>query len=128
MPKEWIGSHKKKLDSLCIYCWELNVCTDLYRAKHQFYCQNTRQVSKNPSLDYWKVGKKVLRYLQGTKDHMLAYRRSDHLKVIGYSNSDYVGCVDTRKSSFGYLFILAGDEISWKSVKQSVITASHHGS
>ena len=38
----------------------------------------------NPGLDHWKAAKKVLRYLQGTKDHMLTYRRSGHLEVIGY--------------------------------------------
>ena len=49
----------------------------------------------NPGLDHWKDAKKVLRYLQGTKEYMLTYRRSDHLEVIGYSDSDYAGCVDT---------------------------------
>ena len=49
----------------------------------------------NPGLDHWKVAKKVLRYLQGTKEYMLTYRRSDHLEVIGYSDSDYAGCVNT---------------------------------
>jgi len=33
----------------------------------------------NPGLDHWKVAKKVLRYLQETKKHMLTYKRSDHL-------------------------------------------------
>ena len=78
----------------------------------------------NPRLDHWKATKKVLRYLQGTKDHMLTYRRSDHLEVIGYSDSDYVGCVDTRKSTFGYLFLLARRAILWNSAKQFVIAAS----
>ena len=71
----------------------------------------------NPGLDNWKAAKKVLRYLQGTKEYMLTYRRSDHLEVIGYSDSDYAGCVDTRKSTCGYLYLLAGGAISWKSVK-----------
>ncbi|CAL1353246.1 unnamed protein product [Linum trigynum] len=79
---------------------------------------------RNPGVDHWKAAKKVLRYLQGTKDHMLTFRRSDHLEVIGYSDSDYAGCVDTRKSTFGYLFLLAGGEISWKSAKQPVIVTS----
>ncbi|KAL0539955.1 hypothetical protein IC582_024177 [Cucumis melo] len=38
----------------------------------------------NPGMDHWKAAKKVLRYLQGTKDYMLTYKRSDHLEVIGY--------------------------------------------
>lgn len=78
----------------------------------------------NPGMDHWKAAKKVLRYLQGTKDHMLTYRRSDHIEVVGYSDSDYAGCVDSRKSTFGYVFLLSGGAISWKSAKQSVIATS----
>ena len=78
----------------------------------------------NPGIIHWKAAKKVLRYLQGTKDHMLTYRKSDHLEAVGYADSDYAGCADTRKSTFGYLFLLAGGAISWKSAKQSVIAAS----
>ena len=37
-------------------------------------------------MDHWKVAKKVLRYLQWTKNHMLTYRKSDYLKVIGCTN------------------------------------------
>ena len=75
----------------------------------------------NLGLDYWKAAKKELRYLLGTKDHMLTYKRSDHLKVIGYSDSDHVGCVDTINSTFSYLFMKAGGAISWKSAKQIVM-------
>jgi len=41
-----------------------------------------------------------------------------------YSNSDFVGCVDTRKSTLGYVFLLAGKAVSWKSVKQFVVATS----
>ena len=76
-------------------------------------------------MDHWRAANKVFRYfLQGTKDHMLAYRRSDYLELFGYSDSDFAGCVDTRKSTFGYVFILVGGAVSWKSAKQSVIAAS----
>ncbi|XP_049348760.1 secreted RxLR effector protein 161-like [Solanum verrucosum] len=57
----------------------------------------------NPGIDHWKAAKKVLRYLKGTKDYMLMYRKFNHLEVTGYSDSDFAGCVDTRKSTFGYL-------------------------
>ncbi|XP_068503918.1 secreted RxLR effector protein 161-like [Phaseolus vulgaris] len=49
----------------------------------------------NPGLDHLKTAKKVLRYLQRTNDHMLTYKRSDHLEVIRYIDSDFAGCVDT---------------------------------
>ena len=55
---------------------------------------------------------------------MLTYRRSDHLEVIEYADSDFVRCVDTRKSTFIYLFLLAEGALSWKNAKQSVIAAS----
>lgn len=74
--------------------------------------------------EYFDQDRNVLRYFQGTKHHMLTYRKSDHLVVIGYADSDYAGCVDTRISTFGYIFLLAGESISWKSVKQYLIAAS----
>nr|KYP45579.1 Retrovirus-related Pol polyprotein from transposon TNT 1-94 [Cajanus cajan] len=55
---------------------------------------------------------------------MLTYKRSNHLKVIGYSDSDFARCVDSRKSTLGYVFLLAGGAISWKSAKQTVVASS----
>jgi hypothetical protein len=76
----------------------------------------------NPGQEHWKLVKKVLRYLQGTKGLMLTYRRSESLHIEGYSDSDYAG--DDRKSTSGYVFTLAGGAISWKSSKQTVTTSS----
>ncbi|XP_068653891.1 secreted RxLR effector protein 161-like [Aristolochia californica] len=77
----------------------------------------------NLGLDHRKAAKKVMRYLQGTKDYKLTYRRSDHLEVIGYSYSDFTGCLDSRKSTSGYIFLLARGVISWRSVKMATSTA-----
>ena len=71
----------------------------------------------NPSIDHWKAAKKVVRYLQGTKDHMLMYRRTDNLEVIGYYDSDYAGCIHLRKSTLEYVFMLTGGVISWRNAK-----------
>ncbi|KAL2237853.1 UNVERIFIED_CONTAM: Retrovirus-related Pol polyprotein from transposon TNT 1-94 [Sesamum indicum] len=78
----------------------------------------------NPGMDHWKAAKKVFWHLQGTKDHMLMYKRSYYLEVIGYLDSDYTGCIDTRKSKSGYVFLLAEGVVLWKSGKQSVIATS----
>ena len=48
---------------------------------------------------HWKANKKVLRYLQSSKDLMLTYRRTDTLEVVGFSNYDYAGCMDDKKST-----------------------------
>jgi hypothetical protein len=76
----------------------------------------------NPGIEHWKLVKKVLRYLQGTKGLMLTYRKTDSLQIVGYSDSDYAG--DDRKSTSGYIFTLADGAISWKSTKQTTVTTS----
>jgi hypothetical protein len=58
-----------------------------------------------------------LLYLQGTKDLMLTYRRSDTLEIVGYSDSNFAGCKDTEKSTSEYVFLLTGRVILWKSSK-----------
>ena len=62
--------------------------------------------------------------MQGTKGLMLTYRRTEAQEIVGYSDADLAGCKDTLKSTSGYVFLLAGGAISWKSAKQSVVTSS----
>ncbi|GAA0163100.1 transmembrane signal receptor [Lithospermum erythrorhizon] len=78
----------------------------------------------NPGIDHWKAAKKVLRYLQGTKDYMLMYRRTDSLEMVGCSDSDFGGCNDSRKSTSGYVFMLANGSIYWRSTKQTLMATS----
>ncbi|WKA07017.1 hypothetical protein VitviT2T_024887 [Vitis vinifera] len=78
----------------------------------------------NPGMDHWKKAKWVMRYLQRTKDYMLTYLRSSHLEVVEYSDSDFAGCLDSKRSTSGYIFMLAGEAVSWKSVKQTLIASS----
>jgi hypothetical protein len=78
----------------------------------------------NPGMNHWKAAKRVLRYLQRTKNHMLTYRRSDKLEVIGYTDSDFASYMDSLKSTSDYIFMLARGAISWRSAKQSMIVSS----
>jgi hypothetical protein len=39
---------------------------------------------------------------------MLTYERSDNLKIVGYTDSDFVGCLNTDRSMSGYVFKLTG--------------------
>jgi hypothetical protein len=77
----------------------------------------------NSSIEHWKLVKKVLRYVQGTKDLMLTYRRSDSLEIKGYSDADYAGDKYDRKYTTGYVFTLAGGAISWRSCKQTIVAS-----
>jgi hypothetical protein len=78
----------------------------------------------NPGQEHWKAAKKVMRYLKKTEGYMLTFQRSNHLEVVGYSDSDFAGCQDDLKSTSGYVFMLAGGAISWKSVKQTLVASS----
>ena len=63
------------------------------------------------------MAKKVLKYLQGTKDLMLTYRHTDTLDMVSFSDSNYAGCVDDKKSTSGYIFMMVEGAVSWKNVK-----------
>jgi hypothetical protein len=79
---------------------------------------------KNSGISHWNRIKKGLRYIQGTNDRMLIYERSDSLEIVGYSDSEFAGCLDTDRSTSGYIFKLTGGAISWSSLKQTVMTSS----
>ncbi|XP_040865508.1 secreted RxLR effector protein 161-like [Glycine max] len=77
----------------------------------------------NPGMQYWKTAKRVMRYLKRTKGYMLTYQKSENLEIIGYSDSNFAGCQDRKRSTSGYIFMLAGGAISWKSAKQTLIAS-----
>ena len=77
--------------------------------------------SSKPTKQHWQGVKRILRYLKGTADLGLLYRRSDAEELTGYSDSDWAGDLDDRKSTSGYMFMLSGAPISWKSRKQSSV-------
>ncbi|CAL8176142.1 unnamed protein product [Prunus armeniaca] len=78
----------------------------------------------NPGQAHWVAGKKVMRYLQRTKDFKLIYKRSDNLEMVGYADANFSGCMDDLKSTSGFIFLFGGAAVSWRSVKQPIITTS----
>ena len=65
-----------------------------------------------------------MRYLQSTKNYVLVYKKTDNLQVIGYSNVDFVGYLDSRKSTSGYVFLLASGVVSSRSMMQTLTATS----
>ena len=60
----------------------------------------------NPSREHWNTIKRILRYIKGTSDAVLCYGGSE-FTVRGYTNLDFAGDLEKRKSTTGYLFIIA---------------------
>ena len=55
--------------------------------------------------------KHVFKYLRRARDYMLTYK-SSNLIPIGYTNSDFMSDVDSKKSTFGYVFTFGGAVVS----------------
>ena len=68
----------------------------------------------NPGKKHWEAVKGIMRYLKATKSLRICYESQD-LSVRGYTDSDYAGDLDKRRSTSGYVFTLAGGAVSWRS-------------
>jgi hypothetical protein len=75
-----------------------------------------------PTQKHWDVAKNLLRYLAATADHGITYGAADGLQ--GYTDADYGGDTDDRRSTTGFVFTLHGGAISWSSKLQPTIAAS----
>ena len=60
---------------------------------------------------HWKAVKRILQYLKGTADYSLCYQGND-LHLVGYTDADWGGDLDERKSTSGYVFLLNNGAIS----------------
>ncbi|KAJ4720195.1 Retrovirus-related Pol polyprotein from transposon TNT 1-94 [Melia azedarach] len=77
-----------------------------------------------PGKEHWQAVKRIFRYLKGTFDVGLIYRGDTQCLVTGFSDSDYAGDVDSRRSMTGYVFTLGSSVVSWKATLQPTVTLS----
>lgn len=80
---------------------------------------------QNPGQAHWKAAKLILAYLVGTLRYGLCFSNENPTNaLVGYCDSDFAGCPDTRRSTTGVLFLLNGAPVSWKSKLQKPIAQS----
>jgi hypothetical protein len=72
----------------------------------------------------WKSVKRILRYLRGTTKFGIQYNREGNGSIIGYSDADWGGDVETGKSRSGFVFLLSSGAISWSSKLQEIVALS----
>ncbi|XP_031106143.1 uncharacterized protein LOC116010773 [Ipomoea triloba] len=77
-----------------------------------------------PTKEHWGLLKRVLRYVKGTLDYGLRLTKSISYDVHAYSDSDWAGCPNDRKSTSGYAVFLGTNLISWVSRKQRTVARS----
>ncbi|XP_066361295.1 secreted RxLR effector protein 161-like [Miscanthus floridulus] len=75
---------------------------------------------EKPTTEHLATVKRVLRYVAGTLHFGCHYKRKKEAQLVGYSDSDLAGDIDTRKSTTGVVFFLDSNVITWQSQKQQL--------
>jgi hypothetical protein len=89
-----------------------------------FAVNTLSQFMVEPRRVHWVAAKHVLRYLCGTVDYGMDYHRGDGVRLVGYTDSDWAGCVSDRKITSGCCFGLGSAVVSWFSRKQKSVALS----
>ena len=77
-----------------------------------------------PGPAHWKALSHVMQYVNGTLDYCITYRQGINIKPMGFVDSDYGGDLDTRRSTGGYVFTMAGGAVLWSSKRQPTVALS----
>ena len=85
---------------------------------------NLAKFSSKPTKVHWMALKYVLHYLKGTMDHGILYKKGESTEFVGFSDTDWAGDINDRKSTSGYLFQMSGGAITWRSKKQECVALS----
>lgn len=93
-----------------------------------FAVQYLSRFSIDPGPAHWKALEHVMAYIRGTLDYAIVYGgdgfERESLRPVGFVDADYGGCVDTRRSTTGYIFLMAGGAIAWTSSLQATVSLS----
>ncbi|XP_024931078.1 uncharacterized mitochondrial protein AtMg00810-like [Ziziphus jujuba] len=68
---------------------------------------------ENPKQIHLLAAKRIIRYLRGTMDFGLFYKMGEKSYLYGFTDSDYAGDLDDRRSTSGYLFMMGSATVSW---------------
>ena len=102
----------------------LQYLSTITRPDITFAVSNVAKFCSKPTKEHWTAVKRIMRYLKGTQNHGLLYKKASSGTCISFSDSDWAGNLDDRRSTSGYIFQVGGTAISWKSRKQSCVALS----
>lgn len=78
----------------------------------------------SPRVPHLQALKRIIRYVKGTKAHGLQLRKSNITDLVAYSDADWGGCPDTRRSTSGYCVFLGSNLVSWSAKRQPTVSRS----
>lgn len=82
------------------------------------------QFMHSPSEEHMKVVTRVLRYLKSSPGKGILFKKGENLKIEGYTDADWAGSIEDRRSTSGYFTFMGGNLVTWRSKKQEVVARS----
>uniref|UniRef100_A0A803MVW8 Reverse transcriptase Ty1/copia-type domain-containing protein n=1 Tax=Chenopodium quinoa TaxID=63459 RepID=A0A803MVW8_CHEQI len=77
-----------------------------------------------PQVQHMTAVMRILRYLKGTHSIGIYFDKNAHPDLIAYTDADWAGDRDGRKSTSGYFTLVGGNLVTWRSKKQKVVALS----
>jgi hypothetical protein len=96
----------------------------LTRPDISFSVNKVCQFLHSPTTVHWSAVKRILRHVQGTIKLGLKIKKSDSMLVSAFSDADWAGCVDDRRSTGGFAVFLGSNLVSWTARKQPTVSRS----
>jgi histone deacetylase 1/2 len=96
----------------------------LTRPDISFAVHKVCQYLHAPTEIHWSAVKRILRYVKANTKIGLSISRCKSLLVSGFSDADWAGSLDDRRSTWGFAIFLGSNLISWSARKQSTISRS----
>lgn len=78
----------------------------------------------SPTKQHLGAAKRILRYVAGTVNYGIWYSRVKEFRLVGFTDSDWAGCLDDRRSTSGNVFSFGSGAITWSSKKQDTVALS----
>ncbi|KAM1763339.1 hypothetical protein ACFX11_002688 [Malus domestica] len=82
------------------------------------------QYMHNPGEQHMSAVMRILSYLKGSPGKGILFQKNGHFKIECYTDADWAGSTDDRRSTSGYFTFIGGNLVTWRSKKQNVVSRS----
>jgi hypothetical protein len=89
-----------------------------------FAVNQVAKFCQNPGRAHWNAVKRIFAYLAGTEQYGIIFGTQEPKLLVGYTDADYAGDVDSRCSTSGFTFFVHGSLVSWSSRRQKCVSQS----
>ncbi|CAM8954016.1 unnamed protein product [Rhodiola kirilowii] len=96
----------------------------LTRPDISFAVNKVCQFLSKPTSEHWEAVKRIMRYIKGTANMGLKFQYSSRTRLSIFTDADWAGCPDDRRSTGGFAIFFGPNLISWSAKKQPTVSRS----